>query len=464
MKKLFTFLVFTLLAASVFSATFVEKVTWEDGSTSNKVLHPGDVITVKVTYTSDVDTTIYITGNSKDAANATWGLYWLSSPKSIVASVTSTTVDALITVPTDVALDPSIRVFCTGAQDEKWGSRLKNATGGNSLAYGSIVAVPSFISTLEIDTLTWEDGSSGAKVYEELENVTVKVEYDAAQSADSLYVLVASKDNWSVNWVAEKITFPDVQGEISVNFDLRAFSSVADENALRVFLGPLPSSAWGDRVDVDADGAGGNDALYATIAEAGVVEVEQATAMQTDHYDVNAIPTGGVYELGDSVALTVNYNSTNASVFYVRFKTKDNVTKFFEYNETLPSTTADTSYTFKVKIPDATAAYDSMRIVGWIGSWSAEKELETFIDVTAGTATRISSLTSIVFNVYPNPATSLLTVAAYQGAVIRVFNTAGVTVRTCKALSAEEVLSVADLTTGIYFVSVDDKMQKVMIK
>ncbi|MCW2118194.1 T9SS type A sorting domain-containing protein [Flavobacterium sp. 7A] len=73
-------------------------------------------------------------------------------------------------------------------------------------------------------------------------------------------------------------------------------------------------------------------------------------------------------------------------------------------------------------------------------------------DITATTTANLSTKTSTIegFGVYPNPATTFVSVTSKNGGLISVYNTLGAEVLADKAVSANYQLNVSGLSSGVY--------------
>ncbi|WP_189358332.1 T9SS type A sorting domain-containing protein [Algibacter mikhailovii] len=89
--------------------------------------------------------------------------------------------------------------------------------------------------------------------------------------------------------------------------------------------------------------------------------------------------------------------------------------------------------------------------IDWAGNISLASEAFTIAnDPTAST----QSNNLLEFNVYPNPAKDYITVNSEINNTIKIISSLGLEVKTINKASKSQEISVADLTSGLYFVSV----------
>ncbi len=79
--------------------------------------------------------------------------------------------------------------------------------------------------------------------------------------------------------------------------------------------------------------------------------------------------------------------------------------------------------------------------------------LATTVDVNTEIAAKV--------NVYPNPATDIITVANAENANITIINVIGEIVRIIDNASANQTIDMSDLSNGTYFVRVDQEVFKI---
>ena len=97
------------------------------------------------------------------------------------------------------------------------------------------------------------------------------------------------------------------------------------------------------------------------------------------------------------------------------------------------------------------------------GEWEGGDDRTVTVDTTMTVEDYWGSLTGIfdgpkvetTFNIYPNPANSVLNIENMTDATeVKIFNVVGSLIKTVEVGSTNATINVADLTKGIYFVSV----------
>jgi hypothetical protein len=87
-----------------------------------------------------------------------------------------------------------------------------------------------------------------------------------------------------------------------------------------------------------------------------------------------------------------------------------------------------------------------------------------YAELSAPGSTGINKAPEIKFSIYPNPATETVTIELVNPATIVIYNLNGTIVKKVQAGAGVNAVSVANLSAGIYFVKVNNQVQKLLVK
>lgn len=167
-------------------------------------------------------------------------------------------------------------------------------------------------------------------------------------------------------------------------------------------------------------------------------DIEDVTIPVLSNLDTSTASTNGV--------VSVNV-SEQAQLFLVPSGTPSDVNaiKAADLN---PKTVTEATAT---KSNRGTAGSYILYAIDWAGNISVASEAFTIAnDPTAST----ESNNLLKFSVYPNPAKDFITVNSENNNTIKIISSLGLEVKTIKNASKSQVISIANLSSGLYFITV----------
>lgn len=88
----------------------------------------------------------------------------------------------------------------------------------------------------------------------------------------------------------------------------------------------------------------------------------------------------------------------------------------------------------------------------------------SFVEDAGSGGTAVTNVKQTSFSVYPNPAKNVLYVNAKAGKEIKIYNIAGSLVLSKLAAANTDKLDISSLPAGVYFIKVDNRAEKILVK
>ncbi len=108
------------------------------------------------------------------------------------------------------------------------------------------------------------------------------------------------------------------------------------------------------------------------------------------------------------------------------------------------------------------SAYDGQNVYIGIQCVSNDASITMIDNIDINTTTGVNELTeTLKVNIYPNPASDIVTVANAENSTITIVNLVGEVVRTIENASANQTIDMSNLSNGTYFVKVDQEVFKI---